>query len=47
MEERMMDYDMLKRENAILKQENKLLRGEIIKRTEKMEQTELLQLLEF
>ncbi|CDW77043.1 UNKNOWN [Stylonychia lemnae] len=38
---------MLKRENSILKQENKLLRGEIIKRTDKMEQTELLQLLEF
>lgn len=41
-EERMLDYDMLKRENSILKQENKLLRGEIIKRTDKMEQTELL-----
>eukprot|EP00347_Sterkiella_histriomuscorum_P009026 403342813 len=47
MEERMLDYDMLKRENKILKEENKLLINEIIKRTQKMEQTELLQLLEF
>jgi hypothetical protein len=46
-EERMLDYDMLKRENKILKEENKLLRNEILKRTDKMEKTELLQLLEF
>ena len=46
-EDRMLDYDMIKRENQILKEENKLLRGEILKRTDKMEKTELLQLLEF
>lgn len=47
MEERMIDYDMIKRENKILREENKLLRNEIIKRTQKMEKTELVQLLEF
>ena len=46
MEERMLDYDLLKRENSILKEENKLLRNEILKRTDKMEKTELIQLLE-
>lgn len=43
----MLDYDLLKRENKILKEENKLLRNEILKRTDKMEKTELVQLLEF
>ena len=47
MEERMIDYDMIKRENKILREENKLLRNEILKRTQKMEKTELVQLLEF
>jgi hypothetical protein len=28
----MLDYHMLKRENQILKEENKLLRGEVINR---------------
>ncbi len=46
MEDRMLDYDMIKRENKILKEENKLLRGEILKRTDKMEKTELVQLLD-
>lgn len=46
-EDRMLDYDHLKRENKILKEENKLLRNEILKRTNTMEKTELLQLLEF
>lgn len=37
---------MRKRENQILREENALLRGEILKRTSKMEKNELLQLLE-
>jgi hypothetical protein len=36
---------MLKRENAILREENKVLRNEIIRRTSKMEQSQLLELL--
>ena len=46
-EERLLDYHMIKRENQILRQENQLLRNEILKRTNRMEKTELLQLLEF
>ena len=46
-EEWLLDYDMIKRENKILKEENKLLRNEILKRTDKMAKDELLQLLEF
>jgi len=48
LEERMVDYHMLKRENQILKEENKLLRGEVINRFRKsgMEQSEIVQLIE-
>jgi hypothetical protein len=38
---------MIKRENQILREENKLLRTEILKRTNRMERNELMQLLEF
>ena len=48
LEERMVDYHMLKRENQILKEENKLLRGEVINRFRRsgMEQSEIVQLIE-
>jgi hypothetical protein len=41
----MRDYDMLKRENEIIKKENKLLRGEVIKKFDKMEKDALVELL--
>ena len=36
-EDRQRDYNLLKRENDILRQENTLLWGEVIKRTDKIE----------
>ena len=42
----MADHDMLRRENKILKEENKLLRTEVLKRATRVENRELLQLID-
>ncbi|TNV72130.1 hypothetical protein FGO68_gene2615 [Halteria grandinella] len=42
----MLDYHMLKRENQIIKQENKLLRDQVISRASKLDKGELMQLVD-
>jgi|LauGreDrversion4_2_1035121.scaffolds.fasta_scaffold599448_1 hypothetical protein len=44
----MLDYHMLKRENQILKEENKILRGEVINRFRRsgMEQADIVQVMQ-
>ena len=45
LEERFLDYHLIKRENQILREENRLLRNEVLKRTTKMEQTPMVELM--
>jgi len=46
LKERERDYDLVKRENSILKEENKILRGVMIQKLNQVEKDSLLQLVD-